>query len=298
MQPGDVIAHGGDRPAWHGARRNEHREIGLAAGGGEGRCDVVRLALRAREAHDEHVLGEPAFVTRLVARDAQRMALLAEQCVAAVAAAEALDGELFREVHDETAVRVELTRGVQTLHETAFAADALERGAARAGHQHHVDDNVGTVSNFNAAARVRRVDRAHAVGHHVERAAFHAVLEELAHFRARLAWGHPVVVRAGIFRVRGAHEGQMLDARDVGGVRAGEEAVRVVRFVECLQFAGVLQLGEQRPVLFIGAFAPVHSVRLREFAHGGDPVGDLFGDSRQGRHRLCGCGHHGSRIWS
>ena len=49
----------------------------------------MRLALRILDAEDQHVLGEPAFAARLVRGDAQRMALLAEQRVAAVAGAEA-----------------------------------------------------------------------------------------------------------------------------------------------------------------------------------------------------------------
>ena len=64
---------------------------------GNARGDVVRFALRVLDADDEHVLGQPAFVARLPARDAQCVTLLAEQRVAAVARAEALDRELFRE---------------------------------------------------------------------------------------------------------------------------------------------------------------------------------------------------------
>ena len=49
----------------------------------------MRFALRILDADDQHVLGEPAFAARLVAGDAQRVAFLAEQRVAAVARAEA-----------------------------------------------------------------------------------------------------------------------------------------------------------------------------------------------------------------
>ena len=97
MQPGDVIAHGPDLPSRHGVGRNEHGEVGLAARRRECGGDVVGLALRILDADDEHVLGQPALVARLPAGDAQRMAFLAEQGIAAVAGAETLDRELFRE---------------------------------------------------------------------------------------------------------------------------------------------------------------------------------------------------------
>ena len=42
-------------------RRDQHREVGLAAGGRERRGDVMHFAPRALDADDQHVLGEPAF---------------------------------------------------------------------------------------------------------------------------------------------------------------------------------------------------------------------------------------------
>ena len=52
-------------------------------------------------AEDQHVLGEPAFLPRLGGGDAQRVALLAEQRVAAVAGPDAPDQPLLGEVQDE-----------------------------------------------------------------------------------------------------------------------------------------------------------------------------------------------------
>ena len=68
------------------------------------------------------MLGQPAFCTRLVARDAQSMALLAQQGVAAVAGANALDREFFGKVHDEAAFRIEVARRVQAFDKCAFAS--------------------------------------------------------------------------------------------------------------------------------------------------------------------------------
>ena len=95
---------------------------------GKRRGDVVSLALRILDADDEHVLGQPALVARLPAGDAQRVAFLAEQCIAAVAGAVALDRELFGEVHDEAAIRDRARRwNAVPSRIVAVARDALER---------------------------------------------------------------------------------------------------------------------------------------------------------------------------
>src|SRR5690242_13201381 len=119
------------------------------------------FAPRIGETDDEHVLGEPAFGARLPARNAQRVALLAEQRIAAVSRAEALDGELFRIVHDESTVRIQLTRRVKSAHEFAVPRDTLESTATHASHDGHVEDDIGAVGDLDTAARVRRVDGPH-----------------------------------------------------------------------------------------------------------------------------------------
>ena len=100
LDPGDVVADGPDLPALETVGRNQHREIGLAAGAGEGRRDVGLLALRILHAEDQHVLGHPAFIARDVGGDAQREAFLAQQRVAAVARAVGPDLARLREMHD------------------------------------------------------------------------------------------------------------------------------------------------------------------------------------------------------
>ena len=86
LDPGDVVPERGHFPTllrkfW---RRDEHREVGLAAGAGKSRCDIGLLTLRVFDAEDEHVFGHPAVVSRHVGGDAEGEALLAEQRVAAV----------------------------------------------------------------------------------------------------------------------------------------------------------------------------------------------------------------------
>ena len=199
--PADVVADRPDFPAGFAIafRRNQHREIGLAARGRKRRGDVMRFALRILDADDQHVLGEPAFGARLPARDAQRMALLAEQRVAAVAGADRLDRELFREVHDEALLGIELADRVQAFDECrlraarsrfgTLALDALERRRAHARHDAHVGDDIRRIGDLDAAARDRRIDRAHAVRDHVHRAPAHRAFEQRIDFRVRLRPG-------------------------------------------------------------------------------------------------------------
>ena len=155
MQPGDVIADRAHLPAGERGRRLQHREVGLAAGRRKRGRDVMGLAARALECDQQHVLGEPAFVPRLPARDPKRMAFLAEQRVAAVTGAKAHDRELLREVHDETLVRVELAGRMQAANELSLARDAFERRRSHARHDAHVEHDVGRVGDLNAATGVR-----------------------------------------------------------------------------------------------------------------------------------------------
>ena len=96
--PGDVVAERLDLPARDGGL--EHRQVGLAAGRRERRGDVVDLPLRRGELEDQHVLGQPALVAGHHAGDPQRVALLAQQRVAAVPGTERPDLPRLRELGD------------------------------------------------------------------------------------------------------------------------------------------------------------------------------------------------------
>ena len=96
--PGDVVAHGLSLPAFDGGL--QHGQIGLAAGAGEGGGDVLHQPFRRGELEDEHVLGQPALVAGHDRGDAQSVALLAEQGVAAIAGAIRPDFPGFGEVDD------------------------------------------------------------------------------------------------------------------------------------------------------------------------------------------------------
>ena len=286
MQPGDVVADRPDLPARHRARRDQHREIGLAAGGGKGAGEVMRLAGRILDADDQHVLGEPAFVARLPARDPQRVAFLAEQRVAAVARAEALDLERLREMHDEAPLGIELADRVQALHEHAVLGDARERRRTHAGHQLHVRGDVGAVGDLDAAARIRRIDGAHAIRNDVHRPAAHAALEQRVHLPARFGGRHPVIVRAGVVALLGADEGQVLDAGDVRRIGAVQVAAGKALGIELHQVARGDHLADEFAVLGLGPVTPVNLVRDACARRPGEPSASGF--RVRERERPCG----------
>ena len=114
FDPRDVVADRGHLPALVGERRrrDEHREVRLAARARERRRDIRLLPLRIRHTQDEHVLGEPPVVARHRGRDPQGEALLAQQRVAAVAGPVRPDLQRLREVHDVLLGRIARPRDI------------------------------------------------------------------------------------------------------------------------------------------------------------------------------------------
>src|SRR4051812_34046144 len=100
LYPGYVVAHRGYFPPLHRGWRDEHGEVGLAAGARESGGYVSLLALGVLYTQDQHVLGKPALVAGEGRRNAQSEGFLAEQGVAAVARAVRPDRSLLREVDD------------------------------------------------------------------------------------------------------------------------------------------------------------------------------------------------------
>ena len=194
VEPGDVVAERPDPVAGQG--RLHHGQVGLAAGAGQGGRDVGRLAAVVLDAHDDHVLGQPALLVAEVGADAEGDALLAEQGVAAVARADAPDEALLGEVHDVAAVGVEGADRVEALDEVLAVAQLLQDGRPDAGHDAHADRDVARVRDHHAGLGVGRIGVAHHVGDDVHRPPGHAAVGELGHELLGLRRVHPVVVRA------------------------------------------------------------------------------------------------------
>ena len=183
LDPRDVVADRPDLPALESGRRNQHGEIGFSAGAGKRRGDVGLLALRVLDAHDEHVLRHPAFVTRDVRSDAQREALLAQQRVAAVAGTVGPDLARLREMNDvlfliagpRNIVSAVIERSAHAMHARNHALvaliDFLEHALADAGHDAHADDDIRRIRQLHADLRHRAADGAHAERQHIHGAA-------------------------------------------------------------------------------------------------------------------------------
>ena len=191
FDPCDVIADAGDLPAlvFEDFWRDEHGEVGLAAGARKSGTDVGFVAGRIFHPEDEHVLGHPALVAGHGGGDAEGEAFFPEEGIAAVSGAEAHDEAFFGEVGDVSVVGVarprdilsawseRTTDGVDALDVNAGLGDLLVNGCAHAGHDAHVGHNVRAVGDFDAVLGDGGADGTHAEGDDVEGAAFHAAFE-------------------------------------------------------------------------------------------------------------------------
>ena len=128
LDPGDVVAHRGDLPPLEPLGRDQHREIGLAAGAGERRGDVRLLALGRFRAQDQHVLREPALVVGHARSDPQGEAFLAQQRIAAVTAAVRPDRPLLGELDDVLLLRVAGPRHVLAARGPGASPPSARRG--------------------------------------------------------------------------------------------------------------------------------------------------------------------------
>ncbi len=230
------------------------------------------LALRVLDAHDQHVLGQPALGACLVAGDAQCVALLAKQRVAAVAGAVRLDRQLFGEMHDEAALWIQLAGGMQPFHEVTIALDARQCCGAHARHRAHVGDDIRTVGDFHAATRKRRIDRTHAVRDDVHRSAFHAAVEQCVDLGMRLGRRHPVIVWTGVGLVFRAYEREVFHARHIGRAGAMQIAARMGLLIQFDQIAGMQHLLYQTPIFGIGTVTPMDRRGAGHSRHVMDPL--------------------------
>ena len=195
------------------------------------------------------------------------MALLAQQRVAAVAGAVRLDRKLFGKVHDEAAIGIEFTRGVQAFDEVSLALDARLRGGTHAGHDAHVGDDIGAVCDLHAATRQRRIDRTHAVGNHVKRAADHTAVEQRVHLSVCVGRRHPVIVRSAVLPVGVADEGQVLHTRHVRRTGSMQITAGMRPLVQLDQLAGPQHSLYQGSIFAVRTIAPMHPLGAGQCGH-------------------------------
>ncbi len=181
LDPGDVVADGGDLPAIEGLGRDQHGEVGLAAGAGEGRRHIGLLFFGGLDAQNQHVLGEPAVVPGHDGGDAQGQALLTQQGVAAVAAAVGPDLAGLRKMGDVLVIDVRgagpddiflvrFQRGADRMHagyEFAVVTQDIQNLLAHAGHDPLVDHHIGRVGDLEPDVGDVGAQGTHAEGDHV-----------------------------------------------------------------------------------------------------------------------------------
>ena len=262
-----VICPAGKRRRW-----DQHREVGLAAGTRKCGCDIGLLARRRLHAEDQHVLGQPASLASHSRRDAQREALLPEQRVAAVAAAERPDRVLFGEVNDVLVLFVAGPRhvaiarrkghphGVQAGHEAAVRAQRFGGGSSHARHHAHAHGHIGRVGDLDPDVRDGRTDGSHGEGQYVHGAPTHAAIEQALQPRLHLGGVHPIVGGTGVSGLEAADECPILDARYVRGIRSREEAAGPLIGVQADQGSGLHQFVAQAVVLCLRAVAPDYAL--------------------------------------
>ena len=222
------------------------------------------------------MLGHPALVAGFHARDAERVAFLAEQRVAAVARAVGPDLAGLGEVRDVLGLvagpghvgrrgrRQRIAHGVHAAHEIFALPERLPHLVADAGHDVHVGDGVGAVRHHDADAGDRRADRSHRIRQHIHGAAGHGAVIELGERCLHLGGVEPVVGRTRVVLALRADVGLVLDAGDVEGVGAHEDRVRPLLRVEPQRRAAIDQRFQHALIFVLGAVAPHDLVRLEQ----------------------------------
>ena len=251
--------------------RDEHCKVGLAAGRGECRRNVLLFAVGEGNAQNEHMLCHPALVLAEEGGYSECKALLAEQHVAAVCRVYGNYRIFFGEVQDVPVFRLYVALCVEALHEFAAGAYCVEHLPAHARHYAHIQNYVDRVCNLDAVAGKVRTDYAHRIGYDVHRPAAHRAARNLVCKFVRLPGVHPIVVGACVVAVFGADKGSVFNARNVVHLGAVKVAVGQKRFVELYKLAGVNRLFSQLVNLFLAAVYPHDVIGLGK-------VGALFNE--------------------
>ncbi len=219
------------------------------------------------------MLGQPSLVARHHRGDAQGVAFLAQQGIAAVARSIGPDFAGFRIVDDPLVLVARpghigltfgqrCTKGMDSWNEHTVGAQLVKSALAHAGHDTHRQGHIAAVGDFNTQSRNVRTQRSHAERHHIHGAALHRACKQTFHPVSHLDRIGPVVGRAGIGLIFGANKGPALDARHILGIGGGIIASRTLGLVQCLQRALGNQIGDDLLLFFFGTVAPVNTVRL------------------------------------
>ena len=253
-------------------RRNQHGEVGLAAGRRESSGHVLLGAVRVGNAQDQHMLRHPAFLPSEVGRNAQGEALLAQQDISAVVGVDGPDGVILREVNDIAVLGVQRCLGMQTLDKVAGITQRLQHVEADAGHNLHVQHNIDGVRQLDAVLGKGGADNGHGVRDDVHGTSLHAPGVQLGQLSTALGRIHPVIDVSGILLGLGADEGTPLHARHVVPGGTVQVAARQLFLVELDDLAAGKCLLAERGNLFLASVNPDDVVRLGHGCHLIQPV--------------------------
>ena len=251
-------------------RGNEHGQVGLAAGGGEGGSQVTHLALGILHAQDQHVLSHPALIFAQIGGDTQGKALLAQQYVAAVTRVDGHYGVVLGEVDDVAVLRIVVCSGVEALDEIIL--QPAGRIPAHSGHDGHIEHHVYRVGQLNTVLGEGRANHAHGVGNDVHGAALHGSGIQPPQPGVHFLRGHPVVGGTGVLLFPAADEGSALNTSHIVGSGAVKIAAGQLFLIQLLQLTSGAGLGPQLLHLGVASVDPYDMFRLRHGGHFVDPV--------------------------
>ena len=244
--------------------RDEHREVGLAARGGERRRDVLLFAVRPLDAEDEHVLRHPAFLSSEVGRNSQREALLAEQNVSAVTGVDRPDRVILREVHDPSVLLVDVALCVETLDEIAVLAERVQALLAHARHDDHIQNDIDGIGDLDADLGECGTDHAHRIGDNVHRSSLHLAARNVLAHLVTLFGALPDVRGTRVLFLGQADDRSRLYARNVVDRRSVQIAIGKEFLIEFDHLARGDRLCAKRLDLLLRAVDPDDLVRRRE----------------------------------
>ena len=244
------------------------------------------------------MFSHPAFFAGLDGGNTQSQTLLAEDGVPAVTGTEGPDFAGFGELgdvflfHRSTgpdavvgfAVFERLTNGVDARNEFAVFAKDFQNLVADAGHDVHIDHNVGRVGDFHTDLGNVAADRTHAVGNHIHGTAVHTAFVKTTHGGFEFSRGDPVVGRTGIFLLFAGDVGTGFHAGHVRRVTAEKHAIGTKFAVQTGRKTGLDHFFAHCIVLGVGAVAPVDAIgfaKLCPFFHPLDQLGVLGRDRVQ-----------------
>ena len=270
FHPSDIVANGEYFVAVFqvSLRRNQHCQVGFAAGRGECSGDIDGFSVRFLYAEDQHVLSHPTLVLALVGSNTKRKAFFTEQNVSAVCGVNGPNSVFFRELYNVTVFRINICFGMQATDKVVGGvAKVFESLLAHSCHNVHIQNNIDGVCQLNANLCQRGTNWAHGIWDYIHGSALHNAVIQREQFCLHLFRIHPVVGWARIFFFLCANKSPILYTGNVVGGRSVIQATRKQLFVELNHFPGRNCLVAQLIKLLFGTVNPDNLVRLREGNH-------------------------------